>query len=275
MSATAAETIGTRAARTAEGVLRKPLLAILVLLAIAGLVEVLQYLPEQWTGGHAVGELFKNLAYALVGALLFHWLVVQIPGNQRKRKTYEFHRQHFEVLCGSALGLLHQYQAASDALVRVGAVPKPVDVWDQDSLRALAPVAATAVPGFFGPDRAKLLSVAVDVAIPRVLSDLAVAVPYLDAEVAHSLSLFPRQDGIRVLQVDPLPDGSVEPLRDVHIVWSLLEATRDLYEALLSTGAFSRDLIQAQVVSSDGTTTTNLTDSPILRGSDLTASSHA
>jgi hypothetical protein len=144
----------------------------------------------------------------------------------------------FRLLLVTGPGLLKQYQHAAQKL------GEDLDIWDQTSLSQLATRINDVQPAIFGPERASLLQTTVDIGIPRALADLGRSAAYLDSDVAHALSQFPLQDGITVLQVRRTPSGGIEPHQDVHITWSLLEAARRLYPALLDSGAYDSTIFK-------------------------------
>lgn len=230
-----------RLAGHASELLQQPLRALLYLSAVALGVELAQYVPEYLPGGHAVGEIVRNLAYALIGAVVFHWLIVEIPGKRRRVATYAFNEMAFRLLLISGPGLLYQYQHAAKLL------GEGLDIWDEASLSAFAKKLNAALPTAFGPERAGLLKSTVELGVPRSLAELSRSASYFDPEVAHALSLFPLQEGITVLQVRRTPSGGVEPTQDAHITWSLLEAARRLYPALLASGAYSPSIFEGYV----------------------------
>lgn len=209
------------------------------LFVLAGSTELLQSVPEVLPIGHALGEVIRNLAYAIVGALIFQWLVVELPARELRRKTYDFNRQTFEVLLAAGPGLLEPYRQ----LARL--TGEELDVWSQEAVgkfatTTMAPVLSSQA------DRVRLVRVITETGIPRALSQLSTSVAYMDPEVAHALSMFPRQDGLTpVLQVRETSAGGIEPQQDVHIVWELLEAARRLYRALLDSDAFDSTIFQA------------------------------
>lgn len=53
---------------------RHPFKILVALLTIATTIELLQYQSEAYSAAHAGGEIVRNLAYALVGAQVFHLL---------------------------------------------------------------------------------------------------------------------------------------------------------------------------------------------------------
>ncbi len=207
--------------------LRRPSKALPLLLVIALSVELGQYAQEFFPGAHALGEVVRNLAYALVGAVVFYWLVVEVPAARRQRASYAFNRMSVQVLLIVGPGLLRPYQQAAEQLGH------ELDLWDESSLKNLATRIATVAPGFFGPERCGLLQSTAEIGVPRALAELSRSASYLDPDVAHALSHFPIQDGLTVLQVTRTQSGGVEPGQDAHITWSLLEAARRLYPVLL------------------------------------------
>jgi hypothetical protein len=222
--------------------LQKPLPAVLLLLAVALVVEVGQYFSEAFPGAHAIGEVVRNLAYALVGAVIFSWLVVEIPARRRRRATYAFHEETFRVLVTMGPGLLKQYEVAA------GVLNEDLDIWDQASLNAVAAKLNAVSPAIFGSDRAGLVKTVLEIGLPRALTDLSRSAAYLDLDVAHALSRFPLRDGLtNVLQVRRTPSGGVEAGQDAYITWSLLEAARRLYPALLDAGAYDTSIFRGAV----------------------------
>lgn len=220
-------------------VLQRPALSLPPLLAIALAIEMGQYFPEVFVGAHALGEVTRNLCYALIGGVVFQWLVVEIPSKRRREATYQFNRNAFQLLLITGPGLLSMYQQVA------GILNERLDVWDEGSLAALSKkIAAVDLRGVFGPDRAGLLLTTVDVGVPRALAELAASASYLDLDVAHALSQFPSHDGLNVLQVQKDHSGCVLPHSDVHITWSLLEAARRLYAALLTSGAYGPEVFE-------------------------------
>lgn len=231
----------TRLERGRARLLRRPTRALPYLPTVAVSVELAQYVHEFFPGAHALGEVARNLAYALVGAVLFHWLVVELPSARRQHATYEFNRVSVQLLLISGPGLLWQYQHAAAVLGH------ELNVWDEASFKALADKVATAAPSVFGLERAGLLQSTVELGIPRALAELSRSASYLDPDVAHALSQFPLQEGLSVLQIRRTPSGGIEPSQDAHITWSLLESARRLYPVLLSTGAYGPDIFEGYV----------------------------
>lgn len=239
-----------RLSRTAADLLlRRPLVVLSAMLGFVFAVELARYVPEFVPGGAAVGEVLRNLAYALIGATLFHWLIVELPARRRRRRSYEFHHFAFTNLLVWAPGLLVVYQ---DGAPKVG---KKLDAWDKMSLIEVARAMDAYQPEVFGPKRAGLLRNVVEIGVPGILADLASSASYFDEEVNHALSQFPRQHGVtNTLQVTTGGAGHVDPDLDAHVVWTLLEAARRLYSELLATGAYDRTVFSGEwtTKSSDG-----------------------
>jgi len=205
--------------------LDKPMRALIPLLVVALMIELGQYRHELIPGGHAVGELVRNLTYALMGALVFHWLIVEIPERRRRRAAYEYNRLGFETLLTAGAALIAQYrhfQPPGEA---------EFDAWSQRSISARAKAIATHTPLYFGAQRADLLENVI-YGVQVTLDGIKSAQIFFDPDVAHALALFPGTVGLRQLQVLRDPGGSISWQRDSHIVWELLEASRRLYPAL-------------------------------------------
>lgn len=229
-----ADGAGTLRQTTAERLLAHPVRVLAPLLALVLGIELAQAIPEIFPGGHALGEVVRNLAYALIGAVIFHWLIVEIPEQRRRRASYEFHQLTFETLLSAGPGLLFAYQLLSDVTGKA-----PLDVWDQDSVHARAKALAVEQPAtMFGPHRTGLITTVVEIAVPRALTELSASSSYFHPNVSYALGTFPRHDGLRILQIERGPDGGIMWHRDVHITWELLEAARRLYAALRDTGAY-------------------------------------
>lgn len=224
----------------ATSLVRRPVLALVLLAGLALAIELAQATPEIVPGGHAIGEVVRNIAYGLIGALLFSWLVVEIPAQARRRSTYAALRMTFQVLLTVGPGLAEQYRTLAPGLT----LPKPFDPWDQTSFTEVVDAIKKAGVMEFPPIRAGLLESSV-MGIERSLADLAPSISYLDEEVAHALSTFPRQSGISMLQVQKSPSGGVLFHSDVHITWTLLERARELYRALIEAGAYEPDVFSA------------------------------
>lgn len=242
--------------------LRRPFWVIAGLLLVAATIELAQSVPEVVPGGHGLGEIVRNLSYAIVGALVFQWLVVELPARERRRKTYDFNRQTFEMLLAAGPGLLEPYRQLAKL------TGQRLDVWDREAIgrfatTTMAPTLSTEV------DRVRLIRVITETGIPRALSQLSASVAYIDPEVAHALSMFPRQDGLTtVLQIQETPAGGIDPERDAHIVWELVEAARRLYRSLLDADAYDSNIFQA-VWSSPALGDVRISEDVLVRNDDL------
>lgn len=215
----------SRAAPLGKSTLEHPMRALIPLSLIALAIELAQYRQEWILGGHAIGELVRNLAYALIGALVFNWLIVEIPQRRRRRAAYAYHRLHFEVLIGTGPGLLAQYR-----FFQPPGEPA-LDSWSQNSVFQRAKVIEGRMPVLLGPQRANLLANSI-IGIQAALDGMRSSQFFFDPDVAHALGLFPGTVGLNQLQVATGPNGHVPSTRDAHIVWELLEASRRLYSAL-------------------------------------------
>lgn len=216
-----------RAVLLGERLAAKPMRSLLPLILLAAGIEIAQYWPERVAGGHASGEIVRNLAYALIGALIFQWIIVEMPERRRRRAAYEFNRLAFEVLVSTGASLIAIYRHA-----RPPGAPE-LDSWSEESVAARASAIAAHSPEAFGNQRANTLRHVI-LGVQLALDGMRVAQSYFDADVAHALALFPGSVGIRQLQVLPTPDGSIHWGNDARIVWELIEAGRRLYPALRS-----------------------------------------
>lgn len=232
----------SRWAKVGRIILRLPGKSILLLLAVAIGIEAAQYSPEVFVGAHGISEVVRNLTYALMGAVIFQWIVIEAPAQQRRRKTYEFCRQSIQLLLTPGPGLLKQYQVLAENVPDLS-----LDIWDKKSLGELAATAGGIHPAVFGAHRAGLIRTIVDISLPRALAELGPSIAYLDPEVTQALSMFPRKEGISVLEVELTASGGINPARDAYITWSLLESARRLYTALLEVGAYGPDIFEGAV----------------------------
>jgi len=207
--------------------LSKPGWTIAVLSAIAFVIEVAQQWPEAFIGGHAVGEFVRNLAYALVGAVVFNWILVEIPAGRRKLLAYKRHEPALDYLVKFGPGLLAGYRGAAE---KVNAAHSDPAAWDRKSIMQCARSIYEVAPSYFGAERRKFLAVGIR-GTQEFLDGMEPASYFLDLDVAVALALFPAERGLHQLQPPPrdLPDPWQ---RDAHIVWELLEASRSLYAAL-------------------------------------------
>lgn len=212
-------------------------------------IEVCQQWPEFFFPGHAIGEFIRNLANALVAAVLFNWILVEIPAQRRRRLAYSRHLLALQLLTQSGPHSLAYYRGVADL---VGADVTELDAWNTESIercvRAIYEKAPTLIH-----ERRQLLGVQIN-ALQLALDGLEPASYFLDPDVAVALALFPAEKGIHQLQP---PDASdPEPWkREVHIAGSLLEASRRLYGALTSCAPYLElDVEKGCVTMSDNKT---------------------
>lgn len=200
----------------------------MVALAVVALgIEFAQYIPESFPGGHATGEFLRNLAYALIGAVLFNWIVVELPALRRRRVVYGHHHTALQFLVILGPVYLAEYRGIAH---QVRAEHEDPDGWDRNSVKLTVESIRKVNPGYFGEGRRQQLALAIRGA-QEALDGLDSASSFLDADVAVALALFPAQRGLSQLQ--PPTPGSPEPwTRDLHIVWELVEASRRLYVSL-------------------------------------------
>ncbi|MDQ0077912.1 hypothetical protein [Arthrobacter oryzae] len=209
--------------------LLRPVWTIVVLGVIALTIEVCQQWPEFFFPGHAIGEVVRNLAYALIGAVLFNWILIEIPAQRRRRLAYVRHRLALQFLVQSGPLMLAWYRGAAQLL---GATERSLDAWDRSSIEKYVRSIYEKTPTV-AQERRQLLGVAIS-GIQLSLDGLEAAADFFDPDVAVALSIFPAAKGIHQLQ--PPAAGDPEPWkRDVHIAWELLEGSRRLYDALLSS----------------------------------------
>jgi hypothetical protein len=196
---------------------------------VALTIEVCQQWPEFFFPGHAIGEFVRNLAYALIGAVLFNWILIEIPTQRRRRLAYPRHQLALQFLVQSGPLMLAWYRGA--AQLTASAEPKP-DAWDRPSIEKCVRSIFEKNPANFGQERRQLLAVHVN-AVQTSLDGMEAASYFFDPDVAVALALFPAKKGFNQLQPPAAEDP--EPWkRDVHIAWELLQASRRLYEALRS-----------------------------------------
>ena len=207
----------------------RPVWTIVVLGVIALTIGVCQQWPEFFFPGHAIGEVVRNLAYTLIGAVLFNWILIEIPAQRRRRLAYPRHQLALQFLVQSGPLMLAWYRGAAQLL---GAVERSPDAWDRPSLEKCVRSIFEKNPANFGQERRQLLAMQIN-AIQMSLDGIEAASYFLDPDVAVALALFPATKGFNQLQPPAAEDP--EPWkRDVHIAWELIQASRRLYEALRS-----------------------------------------
>lgn len=190
-------------------------------------IELCQYWPEFFFGGHAVGEFIRNLAYALVGAVLFNWILIEIPSQRRRRLAYARHQLGFQILVSMGPAMLAWYRGAAE--IR-GAAERNPDAWDRSNLEACVRSIFEQAPVNFGEERRRGLATQI-MSVQVTLDGMEAASYFFDPDVAMALALFPGTKGLNQLQ-PPEPNDPNPWRRDVHIAWELLHASRQLYEAL-------------------------------------------
>ena len=234
--------------------------ALAPLVAVVLVAEFGQYWPEAVRGSHAIGEVVRNLAYALIGALIFNWIIVELPERRRRRAAYEYNKVAMEVLITVGAASIAEYRHLHPA------GPAALDAWRRESVAGCARAIAALNPLYFGPERAGMLQTII-FGVRTALDGMKGVQLLLDADVAHALALFPSDVGLNQLQVTRDNRGHVPPERDAHIVWELLEGSRRLYRAL-RRNVPEMSLNLGQSVLSDGTVVEAL-EADLLRPGDL------
>lgn len=227
MQSSQASTSFGKTALWLQKALLRPVWTIAGLGVIALAIEVCQYWPEFFLGGHAIGEFIRNLAYALIGAVLFNWVLIEIPSQRRRRLAYARHQLGFQLLVLMGPSMVAWYRGAAEI---TGAAERSPDAWDRSNLEACVRSIFEKAPTVFGEERRRLLAVQVS-GVQLTLDGMEAASYFFDPDVAMALALFPGNKGLNQLQ----PPEAKDPdpwQRDVHIAWELLHASRQLYEAL-------------------------------------------
>lgn len=209
--------------------LLNPVWTIAALSFVALTIEVCQAWPEFFVPGHAIGEFVRNLAYALIGAVLFNWILIEIPAARRRRIAYHRHFLAFQVLVQIGPSMLAWYRLAAK---RLGVTEGPLDAWSRSSLEGFVRAIYEAHPATVSAERRQMLTTAI-LGIQTSLDGLEPVTYFLDPDVAAALAHFPATKGLNQLQ----PPEATDPQpwqRDVHIAWELLEGARRLYAALRS-----------------------------------------
>lgn len=67
-------------------------------------IELAQSVDELFSGAHELSQVTKNLLYALAGALIFNWLLVDVP---RRRVEFRAYTNHFDDLTILATKMPH------------------------------------------------------------------------------------------------------------------------------------------------------------------------
>ncbi len=163
-----------------------PTRTLLFLFAIVVTIEVAQYWPEWIVGGHALGEIIRNLSYAVIAAVVFHWIVVEYPERQRRERSYQYHKMAFQFLAGIGLSLLNQARYTSTLL----GIQKPLNIWDSREVQKLCADVWRAMPPSMLRERYAFLKNAL-VGVETSLDGVKESVNFFDAEVAQAIAHFP------------------------------------------------------------------------------------
>ena len=215
-----------RAGAWLQRALLKPVWTLAALSLAALTIEVCQQWPEFFVPGHAVGEFIRNLAYALIGAVLFNWILIELPAARRRHVAYLRHFLAFQVLVQSGPLMLAWFRLVAK---RLGMEGLSLDAWSRESLENFIRAIYEKHPDAVGAERRQMLAVAI-LGVQTSLDGLEAATYFMDADVAAALAHFPAAKGMNQLQ----PPEATDPQpwkRDAHITWELLEASRRLYEA--------------------------------------------
>jgi hypothetical protein len=177
-------------------------------------------------GAHALSEYVRNLAYAIIGALVFHWVLVQVPEERRRRLTYESREQVFQLLVQAPASLVELIRL----MARQAKLPEAeIDSWDRRSLRSCLES--------LDRDNAAHLRSTVPLlttilgSLQLSLDTLESSAPFVHEDVAQALALYPATKGLHQVQPPP-PDMAFTANRWEHVTWELLEAARRLQFAL-------------------------------------------
>lgn len=211
--------------QVASRVFNRPGLALLTLGGVALSVEIAQYWPETFWGAHATGEVLRNLAYALIGALVFNWVMVTYPDRQRRRKAYAHHQLALQFLATIGVGMLAAPRRAAPQL-GLG----EIDTWDHAQVARACRETWARDSDAYRTERVIMLRNAV-LGVQTALDGLAPSIAFLDEDVALALSQFPAAKGFDQLQTLPA-DHPEAGRREAHIVWQLIEGARRLVKAL-------------------------------------------
>ena len=230
--------------------LLRPVWTLIVLAAVALTIEVCQQWPEFFFPGHAIGEFVRNLAYALIGAVLFNWILIEIPAQRRRRSAYLRNLQALKFLVQAGPLTLAWFRGAGK---RLGLAEYEPDGWDQPSVTDYIREVYGKNVQSVTAERRKLLVVNIQ-AVQLMLDGLDSASYFLDSDVALALAHYPATKGLNQLQ-PPAADDPEPWNRDAHITWELLQASRRLNEALTANAPYLElDVETGSVKFSDGLT---------------------
>lgn len=182
-----------------RGLLDHPLRALGPLSAVALTFEVGQYWTEMFPGAHAFGEFVRNVAYALIGAVVFNWVIVEIPERRRRRSAYELNWLGLDLLVKLGPTLVASYRAALPGR------EDELNAWSKESIQGRAQLLGAPPAIFFGPSRVGLLNSSV-LGVQLALDGMDSARFFFDPDVSHALALYPATKGYRQLQV--ISDGT-------------------------------------------------------------------
>lgn len=200
-----------------------PLRTLAILIPVAFAIELAQYRPEILPGGHAVSELVRNITYGIIAAIIFEWLIVELPGRRRRRQVYEANDLQLRALVTVGAFRLSEYRLYCDL--------SEFDTWSQEGLRDAAEAIAASSPSFFSRQRADDLRKNLIIANSAVDS-LRTSQPFMDPDVAQAISIFPTNTGLTHIYVHVDDNGNTSPSTDAHIVWELAQGSRRMYAAL-------------------------------------------
>lgn len=230
--------------------LLRPVWTLIALAAVALTIEVCQQWPEFFFPGHAIGEFVRNLAYALIGAVLFNWILIEIPAQRRRRSAYSRNLQALKFLVQAGPLTLAWFRGAGK---RLSLTEREPDGWDQSSLTNYVHDVYKKNVQQVSDERRKLLVVNIQ-AVQLMLDGLDSASYFFDSDVALALAHYPATKGINQLQ-PPAPDDPEPWKRDAHITWELLQASRRLNDALTANAPYLElDVETGGVTFSDGLT---------------------
>lgn len=237
-----------RALKVVKSLLMRPGWTLLGLTILVASIELAQYWPELVPGAHAIGELVRNLAYALIGAVIFHWIVVEYPESQRRRSSYVYHELDFQFLATVGLGLLNLTRHKAGLL----GIADSIDAWSQADVHEACAKVWQSTPSIYRQNRHAMLTYAV-LGVSTSLDGLARSSAFFDPDVAQAIAQFPNNTGFQQLQILDVSSPQ-QAIRDGQIVWQLLEAGRRVYASLRDAAPYVDLKVEgASVTFADGT----------------------
>lgn len=161
-----------------------------VILAISLLgIELSQSLDEVASGAHEVSEVTRNLLYALAGALIFNWLLVDLP---RRRVEFNAYTAHFDELTILATKMPH-FVSQARLFTPSGATLRSRSLLDLASI--LSHVPETGVPRSHDKTEAPLQALHWTFSeVARLLHSLQRARGQLHSDIVAALDDFPLSD---------------------------------------------------------------------------------